>query len=533
MSRSSFSRPSVLAWILVHELILALTILDGCCVAYPSSSRGTTVVDDILQLDAISLSRAIEAKKISCFELMRATLDRMNDVNPRCNAIILLRDGEELMAEARRADDVATDRRRGWLHGIPTAIKDVSNAKGIPTTMGGSRLSSNFVPNFDDYHVAKMKKAGAIIIGKTNAPEYGLGSHTYNDVWGTTSNPFDLKTSAGGSSGGAAVAVSTRMLCFADGTDMMGSLRNPAGWNNIYSHRPTAGMIRGGQAYVRNPLPYPTSTSGPMARTPMDCAMLLETMAGGMDAFDSSLVLRDEEFDPGKLRIGWLGDWGRRLPLEDGVDDLCRIALSRLEDRGVVVDVIIGEIFPLDQLWDSWNSIRYGTMASLFSKSTDMDAFLGDTSPIKEDLRWEIEQGMRVSDEELSRANDVCREYAERLDALFGKYDVLALPSAQLFPFPKEWKWPNVVGGAQMDTYHRWMQVCVPASLGGLPCTTIPAGFGPNGLPLGIQLFARRGDDAKTLLLARAYHGIFDWPSNVEPSDDDNALLSCCVGGTG
>lgn len=272
----------------------------------------------------------------------------------------------------------------------------------------------------------------------------------------------------------------------------------------------------------------------------MDCALLLETMAGGgrgrdMDASDSSLVsLRDGECDRGKLRIGWLGDWGRKLPLDDGVDDLCRAALRRFEDGGaVVVDDIPEEVFPLDRLWESWNSIRCGTMASLFSKSADTNVLLGDMSPIKEELRWEIGQGIRVSDDDLSRAEDVCREYADRLTVLFGRYDALALPSAQLFPFPKGWRWPNIVGGARMDTYHRWMEVCVPASLGGLPCTTVPAGFGASGLPMGIQLFARRGEDAKTLLLARAYHEIFDWPSNVESSDDDNAILSCCVGGPG
>ncbi|KAL3826514.1 hypothetical protein ACHAXA_004351 [Cyclostephanos tholiformis] len=519
MPRSPFFRWTISVWLLVLERV----ILAGCF----ASSRDN-VMDGILNLDAIALSRAIESRTVSCAELMKATLDRVDEVNPRCNAMILLRDREDLMEEARRAD--RTDRRRGWLHGIPIAIKDVSNAAGIPTTMGGSRLSANFVPKFNDRHVENMVRAGAVVIGKTNTPEYGIGSHTHNERWGTTLNPFDLTRSAGGSSGGAGVAVSTRMLCVADGTDMMGSLRNPAGWNNVYSHRPTAGMIRVPRASSpRNPLPYPTSTAGPIARTPMDCAMLLETMAG-RDNFDSSVVLRDE-INTKKMRIGWLGDWGRKLPFEDGVDDICRIALGRLVEEGAVVDDITDEVFPLELLWDSWNRIRCGTVAALFSRSTnDMVALLGDDSPIKEELRWEIEEGMRVSDEELLRAKNIRDEYAKRLHTLFDNYDALALPSAQLFPFPKDDKWPREVGGARMDTYHRWMQICVPVTLGGLPCTTIPAGFGKNGLPMGIQLFARRGDDAKTLLLAQAYHEIFDWPSNVEPSGDDNSLLSCCAG---
>lgn len=251
-------------------------------------------------MDALSLSRAIETKQVSCEKVMQVTLDWIDEINPQCHAIILLRDRQTLLDEARAADQGP---RQGWLHGIPMAIKDISNVKGIPTTMGGSRLSKNFVPTFSDYFVDQMIRAGAIIIGKTNSPENGLGSHTYNERWGTTLNPFDLTKSAGGSSGGAGVAVSSRMLCLADGTDMMGSLRNPAGWNCIYSHRPTAGLIRGALASKKNPLPYPTSTAGPMARTPMDCAMLLETMAGGKEVFDSSTVL-SAQLELGTLRIG-------------------------------------------------------------------------------------------------------------------------------------------------------------------------------------------------------------------------------------
>jgi amidase len=522
MQRQVFLQATLVCCILVLERAVAK--IDPCCCFASNQSSSKSIIDDILNLDALSLSRAIESKQITCEELMKATLDRIDEVNPRCNAIILVRDRNELMEEARCADQ---NPRRGWLHGIPTAIKDISNAKGIATTMGGSRLSKNFVPNFNDFHVGNLVQAGAIVIGKTNSPENGLGSHTFNERWGATLNPFDFTKSAGGSSGGAGVAVASRILCAADGTDMMGSLRNPAGWNNIYSHRPTAGMIRGSMASKKNPLPYPTSTAGPMARTPMDCAMLLETMAG-KDRFDSMSVLGDE-LGLETFRIGWLGDWGQQLPFEEGVVELCRTALGRLEERGAVIDDITEEIFPLDQLWTSWNRIRFGTAAALFSQSFNMDILLGNQSPIKEELQWEIEQGLQISDEELSQAKRIRDEFSERLDTFFDKYDVLALPSAQLFPFPQDWKWPKEVGGMTMDTYHRWMQVCVPVSLGGLPCSTIPAGFGKNGLPMGIQLFSRREYDAKTLLLAQAYHGIVDWPSLVKPSEDENALLSHCA----
>ena len=501
-------------WILFAEMCRGVTGL----VAMDGSSQ----MWNVLTLDAIGLSRAIERNEISCEDVMKATLDQIDKVNPICNAIILLRDRDELLHEAREAD---RGQRKGWLHGIPVAVKDISNAKGIPTTMGGSRLAENFIPNFDDPFVKNMKEAGAIIIGKTNTPENGLGSHTYNERWGTTRNPFDVNKSAGGSSGGAGVAVATRMLALADGTDMMGSLRNPAGWNCIYSHRPTAGLVRGARPSKKNPLPFPTSTVGPMARTPADCAMLLETMTNG--EFVASTVLNTEGKSHETVRIGWLGDWNGKLPMEEGVLELCQNALASLKKTGdASIEYISEEIFPLEELWVGWNRVRSATVAALYSESFNMDVILGNNSPIKEDLVWEIQQGMNVSDGDLADAKRIYAEYTEALDAVFDRCDILALPSAQLFPFPQEWKWPKEVGGKSMDSYHRWMSVCIPVTFGGLPCSTVPAGFGDTGLPIGLQLFGRRYEDAKTLQLATTYHKIVDWPSKVALTSKDGAVLS-------
>jgi amidase len=476
---------------------------------------------DVLSLDARSLSNAIKTKQVTCEELMEATLERIHAINSKCNAIIQLRDEDDLMSLAREAD---RDYRKGWLHGIPVAIKDLSNVKGIPTTMGGSALFETFVPNSNDFFVDNIVKEGAIVIGKTNAPENGLGSHTFNSRWGTTVNPFDMTKSAGGSSGGAAVAVATRMLCLADGSDMMGSLRNPAGWNNLFSHRPTAGLIAGTLPSKKNPLPYPISTPGPIARTPVDCALLLETMAG-KDKFQALELFKEEESIKG-LKIGWLGDWGGSIPFEDGILPLCRNGLDSLEKEGhEVTDLSQEPLFPLLKLWNSWNRIRFAMVSFNYAQAFDVNMLLGDNSPIKEDLQWEIRQGMDVSDEDLKEAGEVQQEYAAWLESTFGKYDVLALPSAQVWPFPANWKWPKSIGDVEMDTYHRWMEVCVPVSFGGLPCTTVPAGFHENGLPMGIQLFAKRGDDLKLLLLAHAYHQSNDWPSRSEWSESDERLL--------
>jgi amidase len=471
-------------------------------------------------MDARSLSDAIKNKQVSCQEVMEATLERIEEINSKCNAIIQLRDPNELMTLARQADE---SYRKGWLHGIPIAIKDLSNVKGIPTTMGGSPLFENFVPNFHDFFVENIVKAGAIVIGKTNTPENGLGSHTFNSRWGTTINPFDSSKSAGGSSGGAAAAVATLMLCLADGTDMQGSLRNPAGWNNLYSHRPTAGIILGALPSKKNPLPYPISTPGPIARTPMDCAFLLETMAG-KTKFDASELLMDESIRG--MRIGWLGDWGGNIPFEDGVLSLCRDALNSMDQEGVLVeDLSTDPIFPLSKLWSSWNSIRFAMASSSYTQTFDAKMLLGDKSAIKKDLQWEISQGQKVSDDDLKQAGDVQKMYAECLDSTFAQYDVLALPSAQVWPFSADWKWPKTVSGVEMDTYHRWMEVCVPVSFGGLPCSTVPAGFGKDRLPMGIQLFGKRGDDLKLLRLANVYHQLTDWPSRVQWSETSQMIM--------
>jgi amidase len=492
--------------------------------------------NEILSLDALSLSNAIRDKKLTCAKVMEATIERIAQVNCKHNAIILLRDTNHLLALARKADQTP---RKGWLHGIPIAIKDLSNVEGIPTTMGGSSLFEDFVPESSDSFVENMVNAGkfvcfcllvcrdwlcvpanslafclcvdigAIVIGKTNTPECGLGSHTYNNRWGTTTNPFDTSKSAGGSSGGAATAVATGMLCLADGSDMMGSLRNPAGWNNLYSHRPTSGIIVGALPCEKNPLPYPISTPGPIARNPVDCALLLETMAGKA-SFDASDLRNGDTIDG--TRIGWLGDWNGSLAFEEGILRLCRSSLDAINSQGVVVD---DTMMPLPEIWHAWNSIRFAMTAYTYTSMFDAETLLGDSSSIKEDMKWEIHKGLSVSNEELRHAKKVQEEYSTFLDGLFEKYDFLALPSAQVWPFPASQAWPRAIGDTKMDTYHRWMEVCVPVSFGGLPCSTVPAGFGDNGLPIGVQLFARRGEDMKLFRLAMCWHELTHYGSTA------------------
>jgi amidase len=483
----------------------------------------TMTPQDILTLDAHGISTALEKGELTAVELMEFTLDRIGRINPLVgDAIVLLRDRTELLEEAAQAD---SSLRKGWLHGIPIAIKDLSNCQGIPTTMGGSLLPlfQDFVPLSSDPFVQRLIDAGAIVIGKTNTPEGGLGSHTYSRL-GRTCNPYDLSKSAGGSSGGAAVAVVTRMLALADGSDMMGSLRNPAGWNNLYSIRPTAGMMEYDET-ARNPLDYPISTVGPIARTVQDLAQCLETMAGS-DKFKA--VDATEYGEISGLKVAWLGDWAGNLPVEDGILPLCREALGVLATAsGVEVHDIEQPLFPASQLWKAWTTIRSAVISSATIAAHGEKAILKSCVPgaVRPELKWEVERGLSISDDSLAEAGTIAREWSTLLEDLFAnKYDVIALPSAQLWPFPAEWDWPKEVAGKPMDSYHRWMEVVVPVSLAGLPCVTVPAGFGANGLPIGIQLAGRRGEDAKLLRLAQAYHEAVDWPSK-QPAVVDDVLV--------
>ena len=280
----------------------------------------------------------IARREISAAELMEATLARIDEVNPKLNAIVAQIDFDAAMDLARAADRGPV---KGPMHGLPLAIKDLADAKGLPTSMGSPVYKDAGPAPKDDIMVARMRAAGALIIGKTNTPEFGLGSHTYNPVWGATRNAWDPSRSAGGSSGGAAVALTTGMMPIADGSDMMGSLRNPAGWANIYGYRPSWGLVPSepeGDAFL-----HQLSTAGPMGRSPADVAMTLTVQAGhdprqphGRDLPDIAHLNADLK---GK-RIGWLGDWGGGLPMDAGILDTCEAALKVFDDLGCTVDKV-------------------------------------------------------------------------------------------------------------------------------------------------------------------------------------------------
>lgn len=462
-------------------------------------------------MDALAQSAAIEAGELSAADLMQATLARITAVNGTVNAVVALRDADVLMQEARAADAAP---RKGWLHGIPMAIKDLANVAGL-TTSSGSPLLADMVAPKDDLIVSRLRAAGALIIGKTNTPEFGLGSHTFNPVYGATTNPYDATRSAGGSSGGAAAALAARMLSVADGSDMMGSLRNPAGWNNVYGMRPSWGDVPAEPA--REMFLHQLATSGPMARSPADLAALLDTMTGadprhphGQSPADT---LPQIDMPPGRRRIGWLGDWGGALPFEPGILAGSEAALAQFSDLGHQV-ATLAPPFSADAMWDSWITLRS------FSVATGLaEIYLNPQTrgALKEAAQWEIGRGLAMDAMTVHRASEVRSDWFRSAADLFDRLDVLVLPSAQVWPFDVTLTHPVQIAGQVMDTYHRWMQVVVPASLIGLPVVNIPAGFGENGLPLGLQLIGRRGSDAQLLQLAQQWHGATGWPQKSPP----------------
>ncbi|WP_299282369.1 amidase [uncultured Tateyamaria sp.] len=461
---------------------------------------------------ALALRARMDAGEVSAVEVMQATLDRVGEVNASVNAIVSLRDKDALMREAAHAD---AGPATGWLHGIPIAIKDLANAAGLPTSMGSPLFAGTVAPK-DDIMVARLRAAGAIVIGKTNTPEFGLGSHSINPVFGATRNPYDTSRSAGGSSGGAAGALATGMLSIADGSDMMGSLRNPAGWNNVYGMRPTWGLVP--SEPVGDTFLHQLATNGPMARCPRDLAALLDTMAGPDPRQPHGLSQPPSlpQIDAGAqgLRIGWLADWDGALAMENGVLGTCEAALAQMGALGVDVDAVAAP-FARDALWEAWIILRSWAVAGGLGALYDD---LAKRNRLKDTAIWEIERGLALSAMDVHRASVIRSDWFKAAARLFDTYDVLALPSAQMWPFDVTLDWPREIAGQGMDTYHRWMEVVIAASLIGLPVVSVPAGFGgAHDLPMGLQLIGRRGHDAQLLRLAEAWHQATDWPGQRPP----------------
>jgi amidase len=471
---------------------------------------------EIGNLDAVALSRAIKSKQVSCVEVMNGYLDQIEHLNPRVNAIVSLQPRDVLLKQAADRDaQIARGEYLGWMHGFPHAVKDLEPTRGIRTTMG-SPLFKNFFPRDDSILVERIRRAGAIIIGKTNVPEFGLGSQTYNPVFGTTLNAYDQSKTCGGSSGGAAVALALQMVPVADGSDHGGSLRNPAAFNNVFGFRTSSGRVPSQFYEVFIPS---ISVHGPMARTVPDLAMLLSVIAG----YDSRTPLSIRQ-DPAEFagplerdfkgtRIGWVGDFGGQIPFDPGVLELCEGALKVFESLGCSLETATLD-YSLEPVWQSWLKLRGWQIAAEFRASYPDPA---QRALMKPELQWEIENGLNSTAMEVAIASRVRTAWYHSMCRFFDKYDFMIAPASQVFPFDATTHWPKEVGGVSMDTYHRWMQVMIPISMSGCPALSVPGGFNQHGLPMGIQIVGPNHAEMACMQLAHAYDQATNWGKKRPP----------------
>jgi amidase len=473
-------------------------------------------------MDGTALSRAIHAKNLSCVETMTAFLAHIERLNGSVNALVALQDPDQLLKQARERDaQLARGEYLGPLHGIPHAVKDLEPVEGIRTTQG-SPIFQDFIATTDSLMVERLRNAGAIFIGKTNTPEFGLGSHTYNPVYGITRNAYDQSRSAGGSSGGAAVGLALRMVPFADGSDFGGSLRNPAGWNNVLGFRTSIGCVPkdGRDRWLPS-----MSVNGPMARTVTDLALLLSVQAGydarvplSMDG-DGTVFREHFERECKGKRIAWGGDLSGAMPCEPGVLEVCKTAAKTFEGLGCRVDEAHPN-FDFDRLWDAVVKLRSGL------DGVGLLAYYQDPvqrALLKPEAIFEVETGLELSAYDIAAASIIRTEWYQVVRRFFERYDFLILPTAQTFPFSADIHWPDMIAGKKMETYHEWMKGNLLVTMSGCPSLAIPAGFNAQGLPIGIQIIGPNRRELDCLSLAFAYEAATNWTHARLPS----LLLEC------
>jgi amidase len=453
---------------------------------------------DVCALSAVELARLIRAKELSSREVVHAYLTRIDEINPRVNAIVTLV-AEQAIARAAAADEaLARGERIGPLHGLPIAHKDLQPTKGIRTTFG-SPIYKDFVPDDDSLLVERVRQAGAIAIGKTNTPEFGAGSQTFNPVFGATLNPYDLTKTCGGSSGGGAVALACDMLPLADGSDMGGSLRNPASFCNVVGLRTSPGRVPVWPAMA----PWsPLSVDGPMARSVEDAALLLSAIAGPDDRSPISLSDRGEIFaaplgrDFTGVRVAWWRDLGG-LPVDPHVREVVDRQRAIFESLGCIVEQAEPRFAGCDGVFKTLRAMAFLTGVA--------ERVKGRHDEVKETIRWELERGARLTPTEIVRAETIRTELYHRMRRFMEQYEFFVLPVVQVPPFDVTQPYPTAIDGVAMETYIDWMKSCYFISVLGNPAISVPAGFTPQGLPVGLQIVGRHRDDWGVLQIAHAF----------------------------
>ena len=450
---------------------------------------------DLCFTPARQLTRLLKTRKVSVVEAVRAFIDRIERVNPKVNAIVTFLP-EQALKTAK-----ALDRKKsfdGPLAGLPIAHKDLLPTKGVRTTFG-SLIYESHVPKEDHLVVQRLAAAGAILIGKTNTPEFGAGSQTFNKVFGVTRNPYDLSKTAGGSSGGAGAAVAAGMLPFADGSDLAASLRNPGNYCNVVGFRPTPGRVPGWPAANS----WDTlSVLGPMARTVDDCAFLLSAMAGPDPRAPTSLsepgslFSRSLKRDFKKTRVAWSRDLGG-LPFDPRVLSVLAPQRQGLENLGCIVEEAQPDFSGATEAFETLRAVSFlGRYGGLLKEHRDK---------LKDTVIWNIEEGLRLTPEKIARAAQLRSELYQRMRSFLERYEYFVCPVNQLPPFGAEVEWPREIAGVKLENYLGWMKSCYYITITSHPAISVPAGFTADGLPVGLQIVGRHRADFSVLQLAHAF----------------------------
>jgi amidase len=454
---------------------------------------------DLCFTSARELAQLLRSRAVSAREVMAAFLGQIARVNPKINAIVAKLDDDKCLALADEADrQLSRDDDVGPLHGLPFAFKDLDSAVGFPMTRG-SAIFKDFMPSEDSVLVERLRRAGVIPIGKTNVSEFGMGSHTYNEVYGTTLNPYDLTKTAGGSSGGAGAALAAGLLPLASGSDLGGSLRNPANFNNIVALRPSVGLVP--SAPVALPF-FGFTVKGPMARCVGDAAFLLSAMAGA-DARDPACVPSDPALfarpldrDFKNVRVAWCPDLGG-LPLDRRVRAVLNAQRKTFADLGCIVEDAVPDLSGADEVFltlRAWN--YYHTLGPLLDKHRDQ---------MKPEAVWQIEQGRELSGDHIARAMQLHGELMQRMRRFQEKYEFVICAVNQVPPFDATIDWPHEIEGVKMENYLDWMKSAYRITATFCPAISVPAGFTEDGLPVGIQIVGCYRDDPGVLQIAHAF----------------------------
>lgn len=453
--------------------------------------------NDLCFTSAVDLAAMIRTKKVSAREVMQAHLAQIERVNPKVNSVVTLV-ADRALADAAAADaDLARGKVRGPLHGLPIAHKDLIATKGIRTTQG-SPFYRDFIPTADHPLITLIREGGALTVGKTNTPEFGAGSHTFNTVFGATKNPYDVGRTCGGSSGGAAVSLACGMVPVADGSDTGGSLRNPAAFCNIVGFRPSPGRVSVGRGQWS-----PLSTAGPMARSVADVALFLSVISAP-DTRNPNVIVDDPARFRGKLernfkgtRVAMYKDLGG-IPWEPEIRRVIGETRRVFESLGCVVEEAEPDFTGVDEAFPTLRHLSYHADYAAMAKQKP--------EWIKDTIHWEIAEAERQSAADVARASKIQDSlYVQLQQSFFKKYDYFILPVTQVEPFDVTMKYPTSVAGVQMGNYIDWMRSCWYVTLMGTPAISVPAGFTSSKLPVGLQIVGKHRDDWSVLQMAYAF----------------------------